>query len=148
MYGSSSSFGTCSGGPAGTWITREFGYHVTTSGCSAASRRVNTSTSTPRSARHRLRCATYTFCPPASALPSAASGDAWSLIIAILCICRQPPCVHLVACPARARANHVVERVVPIAHEALDREAALGRPSCEIGRASCRDRVKDWVVCV
>src|SRR5690606_29647878 len=107
-----------------------FGYQATTSGWSAASRRVNTSTSMPRSAKHRLKCATYTFCPPASALPSAASGDAWSLIIAILCMGRPPPCCCAVVRTEPLRCNDLLERIVPVVHEALDREAAASLPSC------------------
>lgn len=47
MYGSSASFGTFDGGPAGTWITRMPAPMCATSGRCGLSQRVNTSTSTP-----------------------------------------------------------------------------------------------------
>src|ERR671928_22404 len=59
-------------GPAGTWTTSTPGWSCTTSGRPRASRRVNTSTVWPRSARAEASAATWTFCPPASSPPSTA----------------------------------------------------------------------------
>ncbi|KVD96098.1 hypothetical protein WS63_31345 [Burkholderia stagnalis] len=85
MYGSSRSLGTSAGGPAGTWITRIRAPIGTTSGRCGLSRRLQTSTSSPRSASCVATRATQMFCPPASTPPITPRGDAWSLINAILC---------------------------------------------------------------
>src|SRR5215207_921082 len=84
MYGSSSSFGSSHGGPASTWSTSTPGASGTRGGRSGSSRRVWTTTSSPRRPRVDASAATCTFCPPASTPPSTASGLACSETIAIL----------------------------------------------------------------
>jgi hypothetical protein len=81
--GTSSSFGTDRAGPAATWRTTTPGRTGTASGAASSSRRVHTVISCPLSASAELSSRTWTFCPPASAPPSAASGLACSETIAM-----------------------------------------------------------------
>jgi hypothetical protein len=87
MNGSSSSLGMWQAGPASTWTTSSPGAAFTLAGRSSASRRVYTVTLCPRRARASESAATWTFCPPASTPPSAASGLACSETMEIFMGC-------------------------------------------------------------
>jgi hypothetical protein len=78
MWFQSSSLGTAVVGPATMCSTWTPGAMCTRGGRSGASARVDTVTSHPRPARCAASAATWTFCPPASAWPMAASGLACS----------------------------------------------------------------------
>ena len=82
--GSSSSFGTGAAGPASRCSTSTPSSVRTRSGSSAESRRVWTVTSWPARASARASDSTWTFWPPASTPPTAASGLACSDTMAIL----------------------------------------------------------------
>ena len=89
MYGNRVSLETTSAGPAGTWSTVTPVPMGTRRGSARSSRRVCTTTSTPRRPIACARAATCTFCPPASTPPRVASGLACSETMATLT--RTPP---------------------------------------------------------
>src|SRR5918995_5313476 len=78
MYGSSSSFGIGTGGPASAWSTTTRRWKRTDRRSDGSSRRVCTTMSAPNLASPAASAATYTFWPPASTPPMSASGLACS----------------------------------------------------------------------